>query len=86
MPGVAALQGMVPTLPRMSFPVRTATTPGVLPGRLNVQACDACVRIWAAEEGGVQRARHGDIVDLLPQTLDQRWILTPLNPLPDEFW
>jgi hypothetical protein len=39
----------------------------------------------AAEEDGGQRARHGDIVDVLPQTLDQRWILTPLNPLPDEF-
>jgi hypothetical protein len=59
--------------------------PRVLLGRLHVQAGDARVGIRAAQEGGVQGAGHRDIIDILPQALDQCRILTPLNPSPDEF-
>jgi hypothetical protein len=59
--------------------------PGVLPGRFHVQASDTRMGIRAAKEGSVQCAYHRNIIDILSQALDQRRILTPLNPRPDEF-
>src|SRR5262245_29759035 len=43
-PGAAATQGMVPTLPRMSCPVRTATTPGCCRA---ASTCRPVMRAWA---------------------------------------
>src|SRR5215471_9542225 len=43
-PGAAATQGIVPTLPRMSSPVRTATTPGCCRA---ASTCRSVMRAWA---------------------------------------
>ena len=66
-------------------PRQDSDRPGVLSGRLHVQAGNACVCVRGSKEGGVQGACQRNIIDVLPQALEQCRIFTPLIRAPTNF-
>ena len=54
-----------------SEPVSTAAMPGCAARGIGVDANDPCVGVRAADERGVQQARHGEIADVAAAPEDQ---------------
>ena len=49
-----------------------------------VDAADARVGVWAADDGGVKHPRQRDVADVAPAALDQSRILLAEEPVADE--
>src|SRR5712691_11784531 len=52
----------------------------------DVETPDPGMGIRAAKEGGMQRAHHGDIIDVPPQSLNECWVFTTFDAITDQFW
>ena len=67
-----------------SSSVSTATTPGIARAALGIDAADQRVRMRAAHEGRMQRARRSDVVDEARTAGQQRLILEPRDARSDQ--
>ena len=80
------LVSIVTCLVMASFALLQPAHARVVFGRLDVEIPDAGMGIRAAKEGGMQRAHHGDIIDVPPQSLNECWVFTTFDAITDQFW
>ncbi len=71
--------GMIGGPPGMSGAVMTACTPGIFSAAEASIETEAAVRDRAAQDHGVEQARHGDVVDIFAAAAQEAQVLAPLH-------